>query len=611
MERREFIKKTTVTGVFLSGLSSVGILGFGAVPAGGIAENKEYPVVGICGSDDPELGEPLPLDSLLTSKQVRDIVWRALDRDTSLRSLTRIVNKDSWVVIKPNIVVHPGLRVNNVRSHESFLNWEGVPDINKGLEHWGLVTDLRVVKAVAEYLIDRIGPRRITVAEGGVWYRSGGKYKKEKFEDGWTCPWKGFGNLSYTGMVDELNQMRSGTSVDIVDLNEDEAVYVTDYDPYKTGMGAFQYVPHGDPDGTSATEPTRRRGIYLPRTIMERDILITVPVLKTHSSVGVTLCLKNLIGCVHSQSYGDQNQKAAIHRGSPLNLTRGIADLACAIRPDYGVAEGFWATRRMFTGQNGVNTNHNIVIVGSDIVAVEAVAMMAMGFNPLDSDLLRMCHMKKLGQWHPDMITIAGPPVSRISLNYDRSPNVRSTGESPILYTARGIRKWMMLGPVKSPIGDFSQVMPEPGRSLGGNVWTLLDGDAIIDGGYQLERTESYADCLHYGIPGSADAKKGAFFYLAVKVRTTNKQLVGQFLVGLKGGEYRFFFNGSEKKHIQELQAYDPTPMNFLWFKEGENVLVLEIRKANKKKENVTIAVNLCDLDGDRLPGITLEPANE
>jgi len=124
----------------------------------------------------------------------------------------------------------------------------------EGIEHRWLVTDLRVVKAVAEYLIERVGPRRITIAEGPPWYSSGGKLRKDIFVDGWHCKWEEFGNLSYTEVVEELNIRQSGTTVDIVDLNEDEAVHVTDFDPHNTGIGAFQDVKPGDPEGTSGND---------------------------------------------------------------------------------------------------------------------------------------------------------------------------------------------------------------------------------------------------------------------------------------------------------------------------------------------------------------------
>ena len=52
------------------------------------AEMKKYhSVVAIAASNDPELAEPMPLHVPLTTQQIRDIVWLALDRDYSPRSL--------------------------------------------------------------------------------------------------------------------------------------------------------------------------------------------------------------------------------------------------------------------------------------------------------------------------------------------------------------------------------------------------------------------------------------------------------------------------------------------------------------------------------------------
>ena len=599
MERREFIKKTTVTGTLLTGMQLTDMLKPHKSEAVG-KKDDERPLVAICASNDPELPDPAPINSLLSTHQIRDIVWKALDRDTSPKNLINIIRKDSWVVIKPNIVTIP--LVQDKRGDLPTPNWNLVREYDENVEHWGLVTDLRVMKALVEYIVERIGPRRVTFAEGAPWYSSGGKLKpNEKFVDGWHVKWKGYDNLSYAGIVEEMNRKQSGTKFDFIDLNEDEAVYVTDYDPHKTGLRAFQFVPPGDSDGTSDNVPTHRKGIYLPRTIMERDILITCPVLKTHGSAGTTLFMKNFVGCVHSQTYGDGNMKVPIHRGSRLNLTRGIADLGAAINPDYGVAEGFWALMNMHWGQNGVNINHNVVIAGGDVVAAEAVAIMAMGFNPLDSDMLRLCNIKKLGEWHPDKINIAGPPVKSIRRNYARAAN---------MYTARGIRKWLMLGPLKKPLDDPLKLNPRLGEETAGKSWKLLDGDEIIDNDPQATNKE-WDECLPYTIPGSETARKKSLFYLCIRINTHRKDLVGQLLVGIKGGEFRAFFDGDEKKYSGEPFRYDITNSRFMKFRSGDNPLVLEITKTNNTKEPVKIAVNICDLDGDRLMDITLDPAGE
>ncbi|MBT4485283.1 MAG: DUF362 domain-containing protein, partial [Candidatus Latescibacteria bacterium] len=331
-------------------------------------------------------------------------------------------------------------------------------------------------------------------------------------------------------------------------------------------------------------------------------VLVSVPVLKTHSSAGVTLCMKNFVCCVHSQTYGDGNSKKKIHQGSQFGLIRGIADLACAINPDYAIAEGFWATIQQHLGQNGVKLNHNVVIAGGDVVATEAVSMYIMGYNPLDSDLLRLCHTKKLGEWHPDRINIAGHPAKTLRHNFIRAANT---------YFARGIRKWMMLGPVKKPLENVKELKPRIGDRTEGIKWRLLDGDAVIDASVNSPRPSRLHECLLYSLPGSVGARKGSCFYLALRITTTLKDLCGQLLVGAQGGDVKVFFRGREISYPKNPMSYDPTPTPFLKFYKGENILVLEVKKLNGRKEEVKLAANICDLDGDRLTGFTLDPEGE
>ena len=601
MKRREFIR-TGTAGAVAAGAGTGTIMRSRPAKASPLDTPGYRAQVSIAASNEPDLPDPVALDAPVTYSQVRDVVWRALNRDTTDRNLKRQVTKDSWVVLKPNIVTIP-ISYYKFPNGRKSPNWNRVPEDDEGVtEHWGLVTDLRVIKAVAEYLIEHVGPKRLTIAEGGVWYSSGGKLKPDDdFIDGWHCTWDGFDGLSYAGIVDEL-QGRNGTAMDIVDLNEDEPVYVTDYDPYDTGRGAFQFVPAGDDDGTSDDEPTHRKGIWLPRTIMERDILITCPVIKTHGSVGTTLFMKNFIGCVHSQHYTNANLKVPIHKGGNFNLARGVADLGTLINPDYGVAEGFWATMSMHWGQNGVNIHHNIVVAGADVVAAESVANMAMGYNPLDFDPLRWCNMKKLGEWRPDRIDVTGPDVDSVKLNYDRAANK---------YVARGVRKWLMVGPLRKPVDDPQLLSPRAGDRLGRDTWRLFDGDAVIDEVPMLTSPLAYKDNLLYPIPGSEEARKNSVFYLSLVINTERKDLVGQLLVGIEGGSFRPFFDSDVKAYHMEALRYDPTPSSFCKFHSGTNPLIIEVTKTAGRGEPVKIAANICDLDGDRLFDITLDPPNE
>lgn len=543
----------------------------------------DIPVVAVAGSNDPELQRPAALTDILDYRQVRDVVFLALDRDTSPGSLRTIVKKDSWVVLKPNIVT---------------ANIPRMSDFNaEGVLHWGLVTDLRVIKAVAEYLIEKVGPKRITIAEGGVWPSRDDKYPT----DGWNCTWEAFDNLSYEGIVKELGARQSTTKLDIVDFETDKGVYVKDLDPMKSGIPSFQDIAPGKPDGSSKDAWSKRKGYWIAKTALDCDVLVSVPVMKTHSSAGTTLALKNLMGALSNRSYDINRSKAPVHQGSQLGLLRGIADLVCGIRPDYAVVEGFWATEQQHLGQNGVNCNHNVVVAGSDLVAVEAISQMVMGFNPLDSDLLRMMYKKKMGQWNPDSIRVSGPPAAKLTRNFIRAANT---------YSARGLRTWLAAGPLDRPVEKPEELKPAAGAQVSGATWNIFNGDSVIDAGVNSAPPYSYQQCLLYTLPGSEKAGEGSVWYLAMSISTPRKDLCGQLLVGAEGASsVRAFFNGKEVALNRDPLTYNPTPMPFVKFREGANSLVLEFKKG--RADRVKVAANVCDLDGDRLFDIVLDPRNE
>ena len=93
MKRREFITKTS-TGSLLSGIGLEQLIHQKRVYAAQRLRDNKKPLVTIAASNESSLRNPAPLDIELTYDQVRDIVWLALDRDTSSRSLLNIVKKE-------------------------------------------------------------------------------------------------------------------------------------------------------------------------------------------------------------------------------------------------------------------------------------------------------------------------------------------------------------------------------------------------------------------------------------------------------------------------------------------------------------------------------------
>jgi uncharacterized protein (DUF362 family) len=99
--------------------------------------------------------------------------------------------------------------------------------------------------------------------------------------------------------------------------------------------------------------------------VINADVVINVPIAKNHSTTGVTLGMKNLMGTVYDRAN-------AIH----ADIYRRIADLADYVRPELTVVD---AVRVLIDhGPQGVNKSDvrkiDTVIASADIVAADAYA---------------------------------------------------------------------------------------------------------------------------------------------------------------------------------------------------------------------------------------------
>ena len=143
----------------------------------------------------------------------------------------------------------------------------------------------------------------------------------------------------------------------------------------------------------------------------ECDVLISVPVLKTHIYTGVSLGMKNLKGTLPDA------QKKIFHRvgtrkktEEEFELDRCIADMMTVHHPDFTVIDGIVGQEGFVpgTGVCGTPVNMNTIIAGSDFVAVDAVGAYIMGWDPLQVNHIRYSHEMGLGEAHVGSIPTRG-----------------------------------------------------------------------------------------------------------------------------------------------------------------------------------------------------------
>jgi uncharacterized protein (DUF362 family) len=132
----------------------------------------------------------------------------------------------------------------------------------------------------------------------------------------------------------------------------------------------------------SIPDPVMVESLKLSRLPFQVDILISVPVIKTHMYTGATLGIKNLKGCMYQK---DKTRLHRIHRQPPDSskgkcLDYGIMDLAKVCYPDYTVADGFIAMEG-FGPSGGTPVNLGVVVAGHSAVAVDLVCLRLMGMK--------------------------------------------------------------------------------------------------------------------------------------------------------------------------------------------------------------------------------------
>ena len=123
--------------------------------------------------------------------------------------------------------------------------------------------------------------------------------------------------------------------------------------------------------------------------ILESDVFINVPILKSHSSVDITISMKNLMGVVWDRRYWHSN-----------DLDQCIADFTSFRKPDLNVVDAYYMMTK--NGPRGVS-NADVVtmksqIISTDIVAADSAATKLFGLDPQEVDYIKFAYDMKLGE---------------------------------------------------------------------------------------------------------------------------------------------------------------------------------------------------------------------
>ncbi len=233
-------------------------------------------------------------------------------------------------------------------------------------------TDPRFVDAVIE-LCKSEGASEIIVAEGPGHWR----------------------NVEFLVEASGMGEVLRKHGVRFVDLNHDEPVKVMN-------LGRLTGLEY----------------LYLTRTVTSADVFISLPKLKMHHWAGATLSLKNLFGTLPGICYGWP--KNELHwRGIP----NSIIDIALTQTPHLAIVDGIVGMEG--DGPlNGKARHLGVIVMGIDLVAVDATCCRLIGLPPERVTTLMLGAHKKLGRINESDIPQLGEPIAKLAQVWEWPPKV-------------------------------------------------------------------------------------------------------------------------------------------------------------------------------------------
>jgi uncharacterized protein (DUF362 family) len=124
--------------------------------------------------------------------------------------------------------------------------------------------------------------------------------------------------------------------------------------------------------------------LYLPATVLDADLLVSMPKLKTHHWAGVTLSLKNMFGIVPGSCYGWPKNVLHWH-----GIGNSILDINAALAmPRLAIVDGIVGMEGNGPIQ-GVAKPMGVLVFGTDWVSVDATCARLMELDPSRVDYLR------------------------------------------------------------------------------------------------------------------------------------------------------------------------------------------------------------------------------
>lgn len=150
--------------------------------------------------------------------------------------------------------------------------------------------------------------------------------------------------------------------------------------------------------------------IFLPNTALRADLIVSLAKMKTHHWAGATLSMKNFFGLVPGSVYGWPKNKLHI-----VGIPQSIVELNRIFRRTFAIVDGVVGMEGNGPIQ-GAPKNSGVLVMGSDLTAVDATCCRIMGIDPAQVEYLKLARF--LGNTVEPRIEQRGETISAVRNNF-------------------------------------------------------------------------------------------------------------------------------------------------------------------------------------------------
>lgn len=148
------------------------------------------------------------------------------------------------------------------------------------------------------------------------------------------------------------------------------------------------------------------RNLELARRVLEADVVISLPKLKTHCMMLLTLGVKNLFGCVVAQRKAEWHHMAGVDRQVFASL---LIDVWLAAKPALTVLDGVWGMQGRGPA-NGSPRHFGVIAASRDALALDLALCDYLGVDRMRPPINRAAFER--GLWPAGVEKVGDGPVA-------------------------------------------------------------------------------------------------------------------------------------------------------------------------------------------------------